>query len=389
LLMLGNRLLQPVENAIQKKFWNEAHEKLLALKPTVIGITGSFGKTSVKHILGHVLKMQARTLITPGSVNTPMGITRIIRERLDESIKYFVVEMGAYAPGSIEKLCKLAPPDMGIVTAIGHAHYERFKTLDVVAETKFALPIAALAKNGKVVVAEQVLNFPYTKQVYKDHAGDFIVCGEGENNALRIWAVSQSDSGIDVTITWKGENYVLELPLFGEHHGHNAALVFAAAATLGMAPEHIIAALKSTPQIEYRLEIKRQPDSSIIIDDAFNSNPTGFKSALEVLSMLATENQGRAILITPGMVEMGAAHDDEHYKIGTIAGGICDVALIVMPERIGAFIKGFKESGPTKTIIEMRSFAEAAKWLDANRKRGDVVLIENDLPDIYEAVPRI
>ena len=124
-LTMGNNMLKPFEDIVQKHYWDEAKAKIAAYNPTIIAITGSYGKTSVKHILGHILQSQAPTLITPGSVNTPMGVTRIIREHLDEGHKYLIVEMGAYGPGSIAKLCQLAPPDFGIITALGHAHYER------------------------------------------------------------------------------------------------------------------------------------------------------------------------------------------------------------------------------------------------------------------------
>ena len=111
-LVISNVLWQPYEMFVQKKFWREAKDKMDALDPFVIGITGSFGKTSVKHILGHILQTSTETLWTPGSVNTPMGNTRIIRERLTPEHRYFIVEMGAYGPGSIDRLCKLTPPDM-------------------------------------------------------------------------------------------------------------------------------------------------------------------------------------------------------------------------------------------------------------------------------------
>ena len=121
-LTLANLVLVPYERSVQKRFWNEAHQKLLSLKPTIIGITGSFGKTSTKHLLGHILELQAPTLITPGSVNTPMGIARVVREQLGSHHRFFICEMGAYGPGSIKRLCRLAPPDVGVITAVGMAH---------------------------------------------------------------------------------------------------------------------------------------------------------------------------------------------------------------------------------------------------------------------------
>ena len=385
-LMVVTLALSPFEARTQKKYWQEAHDKLRALNPFIIGITGSFGKTSVKHILGHILKTHAPTLITPGSVNTPMGITRIIRQRLDDSHQYFVAEMGAYGPGSVKRLCDLAPPKLGIITAIGHAHYERFGSLETVAEAKSELSQAVIADGGKMIVHENVLNFPFSKELRDKHPENFIVCGPSYEDGLRIENVEQTPDGIKTRIIWQGATYVLALPLYGLHHGHNAALAFAAAVTLGLEPDNVITALKSTPQIQHRLEVKKQPDGGALIDDAFNSNPSGFRAALDVLKNL---KGGRKILITPGMAELGAAHDDEHRAVGRHAGETCDVAIIVLPERVRAFIDGFKMSGGDKTLIEVRSFQEASAWLDKNRQPGDVVLIENDLPDIYEAIPKI
>ncbi|MGB4057904.1 MAG: Mur ligase family protein [Alphaproteobacteria bacterium] len=378
-IVLANAAFQPYEARIQKKFWNEAHAKLAQLNPVVIGITGSFGKTSVKHILGHILKTHAPTLVTPGSVNTPMGITRIIREQLEDNHKYFIAEMGAYGPGSIQRLCDLAPPDMGIITAIGHAHYERFKTIDTVAEAKFELAQNVLKKNGNIIVTDQTLEFPHSKAMAESHKGNFIICGDSGNADLKIGTIEQTPNGLTVSITWKNAPYQLNVPLYGLHHGRNAALAFAAAASLGLALEHIITALKSVPQVTHRLEVKKQ-GGTILIDDAYNSNPEGFKSAIELMPIFG----GRKILVTPGMVELGAAHDDAHEKIGQLSGKICDIVLLVQGKRIPTFIKGFKETGSGRTLIEVGSFAEASAWLDANRQNGDVVLLENDLPDIYE-----
>ncbi len=385
LLLVANTALTPYENFVQKGFWNDAHRKLTSLKPTVIGITGSFGKTSVKHILGHILKTHAPTLITPGSVNTPMGVTRIIREQLEDNHKFFVVEMGAYGPGSIARLCRLAPPDVGIITAIGHAHYERFKSIETVGAAKFELAQAVLDKptkegGGKVIVHEKTLEIEHPRAMSVAKRDHFIVCGSSEINDVFLERIEQLANGLTVSLQWQKQKYVLQVPLYGLHHGHNAALAFAAAVTLGLSPENVITALKSVPQITHRLEVKRQGDT-VLIDDAFNSNPEGFKSALELLPVLG----GRKILITPGMVELGGAHDEAHEKIGRLAGEICDVALVVQAGRIPSFIRGFKETGADKTLIEVASFSEASAWLDKNRKSGDVVLLENDLPDVYES----
>lgn len=390
LMLFGNVLLTPFENMMQQRYWLEANTKLKEFNPITIGITGSFGKTSVKHILGHILKMSAPTLITPGSVNTPMGITRIIREELTEDHKYFICEMGAYGPGSIARLCRLAPPDFGVITAIGHAHYERFKTLDAVAKTKYELAQAVLAKGGKNIVNEKTLAYEAALDIKDTQPEAFVVCGRDRIVDLKIEEIKQTLMGLEITLLWKDKGYVLKAPLFGAHHADNIAYAFACACELGLKPETVITALESVPQIQHRLEVKTLPIGTKVIDDAFNSNPLGFRSALDLLEILSADGGRRSILITPGMVELGLLHDEVHKQIGAIAAEKCDIILVVQPGRIPTFIEGFKaKAANDQQVHEFNTFDEAQKWIANNMTEKDVVLVENDLPDVYERVPKI
>ena len=384
MLALAVWTLAPQEAFVQRRYWREAHEKLGRLEPKVIGITGSFGKTSAKHILSHVLEAASTGLATPGSVNTPMGIARIVRERLKPEHRYFIAEMGAYGPGSIERLCQLAPPDMAIVTTIGMAHYERFKTLDTVASTKFELAEAAVARGGKVIVAEDVLIHAPARAFAERHPDAMIVCGTGDACDLQILETSQTKDGLTLKLAWQGERLDLSIPLFGEHQLTNIAVVFAAACTHGIDTEAVVLALKTTPQIAHRFEVKPGANGSTLIDDAYNSNPQGFASALAALDILV-EPGGKRVLATPGMVELGPAHDDEHRRLGEIAAAHVDVLLAIAPERIESFVAAFdehkSESAETHRFTE---FSEANDWISDNAASGDVVLLENDLPDLYE-----
>jgi len=386
-LVLGNLLLMPLESRTQRRFWSEAHAKLKRLRPTVIGITGSFGKTSVKHILGHILSMHARTLYTPGSVNTVMGNTRIIREQLKPGTRYFIAEMGAYGIGSIKRLCDLTPPDLGVLTTIGEAHYERFKSLETVAKAKFELCQAVVAKDGKMIVGEEVLAQDYAVDYMNVHRDHFVICGEGEFADLKILDIKQQKDGLKVRVTWPerfGEEQVtLFAPLYGLHHGANMALAFGAAVLAQVPAKKAIAAMTSVPQIQHRLEVKRQTDGSILIDDAYNSNPSGFTAALELTDRLRN-GTGRRILITPGMAELGARHDEAHAELGLKAAQCIDVALVVRPDRIPTFVEVFERRSANGRLVKLESFAQAEDWLKRNVKADDVVLIENDLPDILE-----
>lgn len=387
LLMLANLSLMPLERRTQRKFWTEAHSKLKRLRPTVIGITGSFGKTSVKHILGHILSMHARTLYTPGSVNTVMGNTRIIREQLKPGTRYFIAEMGAYGIGSIRRLCDLTPPDLGVLTTIGEAHYERFKSLDAVARAKFELCQAVVAKDGKMVVGEEVLAQDYAVDYMNEHRGHFVICGAGEFADLKILDIMQQTDGLKVKVAWPErfgeEELTLFAPLYGLHHGANMALAFGAAVLAGVPAKKAVAAMANVPQIRHRLEVKPQGDGSILIDDAYNSNPSGFAAALDLTDRLRN-GRGRRILITPGMAELGARHDEAHAELGLKAAQCIDVALVVRPDRIPTFVQTFERRAANGRLVKLDSFAQAEDWLSRNVKEHDVVLIENDLPDILE-----
>lgn len=387
-LVAANLLLAPLEAKTQQRYWSEAQDILRRHNPLVIAVTGSYGKTSVKHILGHVLETAAPTLITPGSVNTAMGIARVIRERLQPHHRYLVVEMGAYGPGSIRRLCALTPPRMGIVTAIGMAHYERFKSLETVAEAKFELAEAVAAQGGTVIAAADVLEFAAPVRFAAAHPGVLVTVGAEPGAVIAMTDLRQSADGIALTVTWEGQRHELRAPLFGLHQGHNVALAFAAACTLGLAPEDVIASLRSTPQIAHRLEVKREASGATLIDDAYNSNPVGFASALGLLDVLRPPG-GRRILVTPGMVELGAAHEREHERIGRLAAAHVDVLVAVAPHRVAALADAFAAAAPEREVVSCPGFAEAQAWMAKNLSARDVVLLENDLPDLLERQLRL
>ena len=384
-LPFANLLLKPYEFFVQRRLRLEAQRKLAALNPTVIGITGSFGKTSVKHILAHILASVAPTLATPGSVNTLMGITRIIREQLQPSHRFFLVEMGAYRPGSVAKLCRFTPPQYGILTAIGAAHYERFKSLDQVARAKFELGEAVWKNGGKLLVNTTQIDQDF---LARRQNGAMITVGTGATDRYRFSDVVQTPNGLALTLHLPdGEPLQLTTPLFGLQHAANLALAAALAIELGVPPSMVALSLRAVPQTKHRLEVKRFAGGPTIIDDAYNSNPAGFTAALEVLDLLGTTNKGRRILITPGMTELGSLHTDEHRRLGALAAAKVDWIIAVRPERIEAFIEGVQNTGNSLRLDRVPTLA-AARALLNDLTEADVVLYENDLPELYESRPR-
>lgn len=382
-LVFANKSLEPAEERVKAKFRQEAIRKFEELKPKVIAITGSFGKTSTKHILHHILANAAPTLATPGSVNTDMGITRVIREQLTQDHQFFIVEMGAYGPGSIARLCRLTPPDVSLVTAVGAAHYERFKTLETVAKAKFEIAEAAFARGGRAVVNKDGVPPHLLAERMAAVSGDYSIVGEGGDIDFKGYDLTPD--GLVIRLEEAGEEQTLRLPLYGRHQAGNAALAAATARALGLPWAAIKGALASMPQIRHRLEVTRTAGQPTIINDAYNSNPIGFAAALDVLDVLREEG-GRRILITPGMVELGSMHEEEHARLGELTAHHTDIVAIVTPDRIPSFVRALEDANDgSVTVMTFATQETAEAWVKKNWRAGDAVLFENNLPDLYEA----
>lgn len=390
-LVLADLLLKPFEINVKNKFLQEAKDKIRNLDPIVIGITGSYGKTSTKHILSHILSASAPTLATPGSVNTEMGVTRIIREQLEKRHKYFIVEMGAYGQGSIEKLCALAPPTIGIITGIGQAHLERFGNVETIFKAKFELADATFKNQGGTIINATRMPQNLIEKRLNEGGEHFMVMRVNEISAQadrHLTDISADQNGLHFTL--KGDDKTtISAPVFGNHQAENIALAIMVAQKLGVPIDTVQAALKNLPQTRHRLELFKSDNSPWVLDDAYNSNPTGFAEALHTLSMLVKSHENKtskSYLITPGMVEMGSDHEKSHYEIGKLAGSLVDITAIVTAERIPSFIKGFEETKkPDAVLNTFKTQHEAQAWVKQQAITGDVILYENNLPDLFEA----
>ncbi len=375
---LAGLLAWPLEKLISEIYFRDAQHRLRDQPNLIkIGITGSYGKTSVKFILGTLLQEKYQTLITPASFNTPMGVTRIIREKLRPTHQVFVAEMGARHVGDIKEMCRLVHPTLGVLTSVGPQHLDTFKSLERIKRTKYEL-MDAIPEDGCCF-------FP----------DDGAICRElYDQTSKPRRRVSLTDSTADV---WAGEITVspagsafqmhagervvdCHTRLLGAHNIQNILLAASVCLELGMTLEQIARGVAKLEPVEHRLQLLRGSGPYTIIDDAFNSNPRGAEAALNVLK----DFPGRRVIITPGMVELGPQEAEYNRQLGRFMVGKADVAILVGKKHTQPICDGLLEGGfPEAQIHAVGSLAEATQLLQKLGQPGDVVLFENDLPDHY------
>lgn len=386
-IMLANRLLRPFQEAVNQGFIDQAVEKLQAFKPVTIGITGSFGKTTTKHIFAEILESAGPVFYSPGSINTVLGLTRNIREKLQRGHKYFIAEMGAYGIGSIKRLCDFSDPEFGIVTAIGNAHTERFGDIATIAKAKSELVEHVCARGGMAVYPHEILEHKPFADLRAQYPDLIRTVGDTAEADFQVVSAELEDSNWAITLlntrAPSEPPISYTLPLLGDHNILNSAL--AVAMTYLISPvtaTRIPAFSKDVEQVQHRLQKVDAPGQPLVLDDAYNSNEVGFKNAVTVLNELARQRGGKAILVTPGVAEMGLEHDRVHGRLGEHASTLCDTVIAVNPDRIEAFASALDK---TKVDYHARnSFAEARRLVSELSSEKDVVLYENDLPDLLE-----
>ena len=373
-------LLMPVENHINTGYRKDA-ERILRSNTglKVIGITGSYGKTSTKHYLHRILSEQYETLMTPGSYNTPMGVVRTVREHLKPYTEIFICEMGAKQKGDIKEICDIVNPDAGIITAVGPMHLETFKSIDNVQSTKFELA-DAIPADGFVVVNN---DFEYCANRAVGNTQCIRYASSNPEGADYVAKdIHYGNHGTDFTVTGPdGREMTFHTQLVGECNVSNLLAAIIVALRLGVPEDKIRYAVDKIAQVEHRLNVRHTLSGVTVIDDAFNSNPSGAKMAVDVLSQFT---DGKRIIVTPGMVELGESQYDLNKALGSYIGGKTDVAVIVGHYNREALLDGLRESAMDEDAIHaVDDFAEAQRLLSGMLRPGDTVLYENDLPDSF------
>ena len=368
-----------LEKLISEYYFRSARSKLLKQKELIrIGITGSYGKTSVKHILGTILAEKYLVLVTPKSFNTPMGVARTIRERLQPSHQIFVSEMGARHVGDIKELCRLVRPTIGIITSVGPQHLDTFRTVERVASTKYEL-INALPNIGQAFFADDQA---ICRQLYaKTEKPKTMVSLQAEDADAWCENIAVSSEGSTFTLCLGKERLQCQTRLLGEHNITNILMAAAVAKHLGLTENQITRGIKRLEPIPSRMELIRNPNSYTIINDGFNTNPVSARAALAVLKQFPQ----RRIIITPGMVELGTEERAFNKAFGKEIAAAADIAIIIGKKRVQPIIDGLREAGfALEAIYQVASLEESTAVLQQLVQKEDTVLYENDLPDNYQ-----
>ena len=385
---LANLINKPIENRISRWYIDDAVRMIKEHGDLrIIGITGSFGKTSVKYYLTTLLSESFSVLMTPESYNTPMGIVRTIREHLKPTHEIFVCEMGARHLHDIKEITDIVHPDDGIVTSIGYQHLETFHSLENIISTKYEL-LDAVDEKEK---AEGKQEGKHLKFVNGDNEiiranmkyPDAITYGLSDGNDYQAKDVQVSGAGTSFTVTApNGESAEFTTRLVGRHNVENIVGAIAAANSLGVPMKKLVMAVRRLVSVPHRLELTKHGNVSIL-DDAYNSNPNGAKVALETLSLFEGSVK---ILVTPGMVELGEKEAEYNEEFGKQAAAVCDYIILVGQKNSADIERGALGAGFDKErIFTKSSFKEASELMyeiDAGKEK--VILLENDLPDNYK-----
>ncbi len=371
---VANRINTPVENAIAKGYVKDAAKRLDGMPNlTVVGITGSYGKTSVKNYLNALLSAKYNVLMTPGSYNTTMGVVRTIREMLRPSHEIFIAEMGAKQVGDIKEICDLVHPTYGIITSIGEQHLETFGSLDNIIATKFELADAIPADGAAI------LNYDNEYIRARGVSVPTVTYGGADSGAgYRYSDMAVDTHGCQFTLTAPdGESCRYTTHLLGAHNIQNLAGCMALAHTLGISLKEMVYPVRLIKTVEHRLQLL--PNG--YIDDAYNSNPAGFRSALDTLAAFAAQR----VLVTPGMVELGDRQDALNRELGEYAATRCDWAVLVGLKQAPPLKEGLLAGGfPEERIYVAATLQEGLQFVNSLPRRGErIVLLENDLPDNF------
>ena len=366
----------PIESYIRKKYINKARKKLEKMPNLIkIGITGSYGKTTTKHILNVILSQKYSVCMTPHSFNTPMGLTKVVLKYLKKDNQILIAEMGARNVGDIKYLCDLIHPKHAIITAVASQHLATFGSCENIAKTKNELVLAI--DDGNVVFNA---NSEGALKLYEKCDKDKYLSAVNDTTAFcNIKDIKLSSTGSQFTLCINGEEIECTSKLIGKQFLEDIALASAMAYKLNVSLQEIKTAIETLKPMAHRMEIINN-NGLTIIDNSYNSSVESSKASLETLSLF----DGDKIIVTPGIVEMGTKENEVNTQFGEDIAKVCNKVIIVNKVNQEAIKQGLLQAGfPEENISEAENLKQASTFLPNLTKPGDVVLFENDLPDNY------
>lgn len=377
-IMISNIINIPVEKRVFKHFYHQAKKKISGMNNLkVIGITGSYGKTSSKNILNDILSVKYNTCASPKNYNTTNGLMLTINNYLDKFNDVFIAEMGAFKQGEIKELCDLVYPKYGILTKVGTAHMDSFGSQENIQKGKFEL-IESLPSDGVAILNA---DDPLQKSYNLKNNCKVLWIGIDSDADVKASDIKQTSKGMSFKVTFKGDKkkYQFETRLLGKANIYNILAGIALGYHFGINVEQLILGVKKVKSIEHRLELKKYGDI-FIIDDAYNSNPVGSKMAVEVLGLMP----GKKIIVTPGMIELGDKQYELNMRFGEYISEVCDEVILVGESQTKPIYDGLMNKKYSKDKIHVINDVKIAfKLMQELKGKETYVLLENDLPDIF------
>lgn len=377
-VLLAHYICYPFETLNNKHFVKKAKKKLKTCQGLIkIGITGSYGKTSVKNILTTLLSEKYDVCASPFSYNTPLGLAKTILNSLTDKNQVLIAEMGAKHVGDIKELCDMINPSIGLITGIGNQHMSTFGTKERLISAKAELA-SGLTDDGVLFVN---LDSSGASEIYEKATCKKVACRYKDNSSL-IYITDEkvTEKGSEFTLHMGSEKVKCKTTLLGEHNISNIVLAATVAINLGLTLKEVASGINNLVPTSHRLAIVPSNNSLIVIDDAYNGSVEGTKAALNVLSQF----QGKKVIITPGLIELGGEQFNSNFEFGKNMAKVADFVIINGITNYDALSSGLIFGGFDEShILRSGSLSQAVMLLSKITSPGDVVLFENDLPDNY------
>lgn len=353
---------------VTKALGELAHHVRKSLKNlTVIGITGSQGKTTTKELLSSVLSQVAETVAPSGNYNNDLGAP-ISLLRCTDTTRYCIVEMGARHIGDIDRLVEITEPNIGVVLKVGTAHVGEFGSVELIAKTKSEM-ISSLKGDAVAILGNYD---PYTPKMASLHNGKSVLFGEDSSCAIRATDIEFREGRAHFDLVTPEGRSAVGLRIIGLHQVANALAVAAIATELGLSLDQISGGLSTAESnARWRMEITELP-GLLLINDAYNASPEAMSAALSTLTLFAQERGGQSWAFLGKMHELGESSQSDHAAIGTLAQelGIDHLVCVGAPEYAAAMDKN---GATTIHICEDKAQALA---IAENLNEGDVLLIK-------------